>query len=178
MIEHRQKNFRLIIASQRQLPLPLIRWKADSIIQEITIKQLKFTYKETVQYLGENSTSILDLNTVHEIFKRTEGWPLSIKLVAKVSEKKKLKDIICDGYNPYESDYLFHELMTGLSIVEKNFLLGTFVLKMLEPEICIALTENKDATTILSLLKKEGISFIKWMRRNLFFSIIIDFEIS
>ncbi|MBO1911102.1 hypothetical protein J4G37_40725, partial [Microvirga sp. 3-52] len=48
LIEHRQKNFRLIIASQNQLPLPLIRWKADSIVQEINSIQLKFSYKETV----------------------------------------------------------------------------------------------------------------------------------
>ena len=129
LIEHRQKNFRLIIASQSQLPLPLIRWKADSIIQEISIEQLRFTYKETVQYLRKNSTSILDLNTVHEIFKKTEGWPLSIKLVTKVSEKKRLKEIICDGNNPYVSDYLFHELMTGLSIVGKELFTENICIK-------------------------------------------------
>lgn len=156
LIEHRQKNFRLIIASQSQLPLPLIKWKADKIIQEITIEQLKFTYKETVQYLEENSTSILDLNTVHEIFKKAEGWPLSIKLITKVSEKKRLKDIISDGNNPYVSDYLFHELMNGLSIQEMNFLLRTSVVKILEPEICIALSEDADAATILSSFVKRG----------------------
>ena len=131
MIEHRQKNFRLIIASQRQLPLPLIKWKADSIVQEISIDQLRFTYKETVQYLRKNFSLILDLNTAHDIFKKTEGWPLSIKLVTKVSEKKRLNEIICDGNNPYVSDYLFHELITGLSSQEKNFLLRSSIVKYL-----------------------------------------------
>ncbi len=102
------------------------------------------------------SASILDLNTVHEIFKKTEGWPLSIKLVTKISEKKRLKEIIGDGNNPYVSDYLFHELITGLSSQEKNLLLKTSVLKVLEPEICIALTEDKDAATILSTIEKRG----------------------
>ncbi|QUW23300.1 hypothetical protein JSQ81_07125 [Sporosarcina sp. Marseille-Q4063] len=161
LIEHRQKNFRLIIASQSQLPLPLIRWKADSIVQEINSNQVKFSYKETVQYLGKNSKHILDLNTQHEIFKKTEGWPISIKLVAKLSEKKTLEDVISNGNNPYVSDYLFHELITDLSIQEKNFLLKTSILKVLEPETCLSITEDIDAAIILSSLEKRGFFIYK-----------------
>ena len=160
LIEHRQKNFRLIISSQSQLPLPLIRWKADSIVQEINSNQIRFSYKETVQYLGKNSKHILDLNTQHKIFKKTEGWPLSINLVAKISEKNMLGDVINNGNNPYVSDYLFHELITGLSIQEKNFLLKTSILKVLDPETCLEITEDTAAVAILSSLEKTSIPHI------------------
>ncbi|WP_172373057.1 LuxR C-terminal-related transcriptional regulator [Sporosarcina jiandibaonis] len=159
LIEHRQKNFRLIIGSQSHLPLPIIRWKADSIVQEITIDQLKFTYKETVQFLKESSMPILDLNTVHEIFKKTEGCPMSIKLVTKVTENKQLEEVMSEGSsgnNSYVSDYLFHELITGLSLQEKSFLLKTSILKVLAPEVCKALTDEIDVDTILSSLEKRG----------------------
>jgi LuxR family transcriptional regulator, maltose regulon positive regulatory protein len=158
LIEHRQKNFKIIIASQSQLPLPLMRWKADSIVQEVNSNEIKFTYKETAQYLGEISKPNfrLDLNTLHEIFKKSEGLPMSIKLFAKVSENKKLEDVISNGNNPYVSDYLFRELITRLSIREKDFLLKTSILKVLEPETCLAITEDTDAATIFPYLEKTG----------------------
>jgi LuxR family transcriptional regulator, maltose regulon positive regulatory protein len=169
LIEHRQKNFRLIIASQSQLPLPLIRWEAESIIQEINSNQIKFTYKETAQYLSKNAKLSLDLNTLHEIFKKTEGWPMSIKLVAKVSEKKMFEYVISNGNNPFVSDYLFRELITGLSIREKDFLFKTSILKVLEPDTCRAVTEDGDAATILTSLEKTGYLIYKMDEEKPFF---------
>ena len=134
LVDNSPKNFRLILASRSELPLPLFRWKDNSYVQEISLNEIKFTYKETALYLKEKPLPSYDLNTLHEIHKKTEGWPAGIQLAANIFKKEMLAYTNSNkfsGKDPYVSDYLFHELLATFTTEQTEFLLQTSVLKYL-----------------------------------------------
>ena len=163
LVDNLPKNFRLIISSRSELPLPLLRWRENSYVQEIMAREIKFTYKETSLYLKERFLPAYDLETLHEVYKKTEGWATGIKIAANVFEKGIVTSAKSDefsGKDTYVSEYLFYQLLETLSPEETEFLLRVSVLNYLEPEICNELTGNKKSGSILSSFEKRGL-FIK-----------------
>ena len=163
LVDYLPKNFRLIISSRSELPLPLLRWREKSYVQEIMSSEIKFTYKETALYLKGRTLPAYDLEILHEIYKKTEGWPTGIKLAANAFEKgisTNAKSDEFSGKDMYVSEYLFYQLLETLSAEETELLLRVSVLNYLEPEICNELTGNKKSESILSSFEKRGL-FIK-----------------
>ena len=163
LIDNSPDNFRLFISSRSEFPLPILRWQANTYVQEITSKEIKFTYKETALYLKGISLPIYDLDILHEIYKKTEGWPTGIKLAVNTFNKELLTNARKDRFSGKDisvSTYLFNQLLDTLSTGETNFLLHISVLNYLEPELCNELTGKKDSERMLSSFEKKGL-FIK-----------------
>lgn len=160
LVDNLPKNVRLFISSRSELPLPLLRWRACAYLDEITSSEIKFTYKETAVYLNSRTLPSYDLNTLHEIYKKTEGWATGIKLAANTFEMGLLTGAKSDefsGKDTYVSEYLFQQLLGTLSNEELEFLLRVSVLNYLEPEICNELTGYKKSHNILSSFEKKGL---------------------
>lgn len=163
LVDNLPNNFRLLISSRSELPLPLLRWREKSYIQEIMGKEIKFTYKETSLYLKGRFLPTYGLEILHEIYKKTEGWATGIELAANAFEKGIATNAKRDefsGKDTYVSEYLFYQLLETLSAEETEFLLKVSVLNYLEPNICNELTGNKKSESILSSFEKRGL-FIK-----------------
>lgn len=165
-------NLRVVVASRGQLNQQLLRAAARGDNVRLHADDLRFTLAETSGWLDSSLGRRIDPDGCVRLHELTEGWPLGLKLaVATIAERGDVKEAIQQisaRSRDFES-YFVESLIAGLPAREAAFLMMLAAVDVVHPDLCVALTQDRDAPQLLASLRVRTPIFIEsthadWMR--------------
>ncbi|GAB4438720.1 MAG: LuxR C-terminal-related transcriptional regulator [Chloroflexi bacterium OHK40] len=168
LVERGPPELRLLLAARVDPPLPLARWRARGLLQELRAADLRFDRDEATAFLVDRWGLALSDEQVALLEARTEGWAAGLQL-AGLSLQGRAEPVsfltAFSGSHRYVFDYLMTETLGGLPAHLRAFLLQTSVLRRLAAPLC-------DAVLGLSGSGEDkaysGLLLAELERRNLF----------
>ena len=163
LIEHQPKNMHLIISSRTRPEIPLARLRTLGRAEEITSKDLSFSFIETRKYLTEMIKNKLSPDEIMEIYKNTEGWIAGLQMTAVTHQARhELQFERLRGIDDLASfpEYFSEEILENQGLAIQNFLLKTSILSEFSPDLCNTLLETENSQTIIDMLITQNL-FIK-----------------
>ncbi|MBD5653682.1 MAG: hypothetical protein IAI50_00695, partial [Candidatus Eremiobacteraeota bacterium] len=147
----------------RSMPLALHAVAASGRLATAGATDLAFNEAESRTYLSRATNLGDDPFALDRLARRAEGWPAGLALVASTATALgREDDPASHGARDEETrrllfDYLAAEVLDGLDVRERAFLLETSILDELDREACDAVTESADAGRLLPELARRGL---------------------
>ena len=185
-LEHSPANVHLVISSRSDPPLPLGRLRAMGELNEIRTQQLAFSGEEADCLLNEKMGLGIDPDDVAVLLERTEGWPAGIYLAALSLQNREDKHAFIEsfrGSNRYIVGLLGEEVLAGLTVEVRRFLLETSVLRTMTGPLCDAVTEGEGSGQLLQDLARSNLFVVlldeqdEWYRYHHLFSELLLYEL-
>lgn len=153
---------RVILASRREPPLPLHRWRAEGRLAEIDSARLAFDDDEAAALLSGLGVD-LDTSAVSLLARRTEGWAAGLQLAGlslrdRADASEHVNEVAATDRNL--ADYLTAEVLEQLPDDVTDFLLATSVLRELDARSCRALTGDHAAHRRLREIEARGLFLV------------------
>lgn len=151
------EEWRLVLASRDQLPLPTARLRAEGRVLEIGMDELAMTCSEASELLNGVGAGITD-TTADELVRRTEGWPTGLYLAAMATKARTAGEkSIFTGDHRWMADYLHTELLSRIPRWYARFLTHTSVLDSMCGPLCDAVVGSKGSGRILEELVERNL---------------------
>ena len=150
----------IAVASREEPRLPLARWRAQGLVHEIGIDELRMDEQEAASILDDVGVEV-DAGELAELTARTEGWAAGVYLAGlalQAGGTGPSNDTVLRfaGDDRFVSDYFRYELLSRLPADEKRFLLRTSVLDRMRGDLCGAVLETADSTRVLEQLARTN----------------------
>jgi LuxR family maltose regulon positive regulatory protein len=132
-------------------------------VLEIHQDDLRFTVKETAEFLGTIMGLDLSQEEVSALEQRTEGWIAGLQLAAlSMQGRDDLPGFIqaFTGSNRFILDYLVEEVFERQSDEIKDFLLKTSILEQLSGSLCNEVTRKTNSQELLETLEQSNLFII------------------
>ncbi len=159
---------RIAFASRVELPLPMARLRAQGALEEIGVEQLAMDDSEAAALVGEVHAG-MGTTEIHELVRRTEGWPVGLYLGALTSRSGRPANThraSVRGDDRMVADYLRSEVLESLSPAEVSFLTRTSILSELSGPLCDAVTGNPGSQRMLESLERSNLLLIPLDRQR------------
>ncbi len=192
-IDHLPSNFKLVIVTREQAPLPLHKLRASGELSEISYDELRFSESEISAFLSETMGLNLSEQTRRELEARTEGWIAGLQMIAltfrgEMQAGEDLRKIVhetdCLGCgNRYILDYFAAEVLHQLPTKIRSFLVCSSILDRFNASLCDALLECNDSQSILPQLEKANMFLVpldaerNWFRYHHLFADLLRSEL-
>ena len=178
-LEHSTPQFRLIVITRADPPLPLARLRARGQLAELRQADLRFTLAEVAQYLNQTMQLGLAPESVATLETRTEGWIAGLQLAAlSVRHAEDRETFVAAFSGGYEhiADYLTGEVLAQQSPEVQSFLLRTAILGRLCGPLCAMVTGQANAEQTLQQLREANLFLVpldprrEWCRYHTLFA--------
>ena len=179
LLEHQPPQMHLILITRQDPLLPLARLRAGGQMVEIRHKDLRFTVKESAEFLKRVTGMALSADDIAALERRTEGWIAGLQLAAiSIQESDDLKGFVkaFSGSSRFILDYLIEEVYECQPPELKTFLIQTSILDRLCGPLCNAVTGKSNSQELLETLEQANL-FIepldhsrKWYRYHRLFA--------
>ena len=134
----------LVLSTRVDPPLPLTGLRAAGRLTEIRQTDLRFSERETGEFLANSLGHEVDPTTARTLEAKTEGWPVGIRLGAlslrKAREPEDLLDRLPAG-SRFVTDYLVSEVLDQQMPIIQEYLLRASVVDRFCAPLCDALLE-------------------------------------
>jgi LuxR family maltose regulon positive regulatory protein len=160
--ERAPDRLRLVVVSRHEPPLPLGRWRANKVVDEIGQDELQFSNRETSIFLRETMGLALDERAIGELERSTEGWIAALQMAA-LSIRQQGGSVVpsqvgtFSGRHRYVIDYVATEVLSALRPQVVSFVCRTAILERLTAPLCNALTGATDGADLLAELERENL---------------------
>lgn len=154
-LDHLPEGMQVIIASQRQFPFAVQRWRGKGILTELTIDDLRLTTEEGVAWLDQAVAINLTDREKLSLVLRIKGWGAGFNLLALVlQERDEVHRFIAtfDGHHHYLQEYFVEEILGQHAPEKQLFLLQTSILNNLNGPLCDAVSKRSGSELILQQL--------------------------
>ena len=187
LLEHLPESLHLAIASRGEPALALGRLRVRRELVEITASELRFTDEEATSLLNELRGLDLEQDDIAQLQERTEGWAAGLELAAlSLSGREDPSAFISSfaGDDRPIVDYLGFEVLDGLPVPTRSFLLRTSVLDRLSGALCDAVLGEHGAATRLAELERVNQFLIpldnkrEWYRYHHLFGGLLRHELA
>ena len=145
LLDHLPDNMHLAIATRADPPLPVARLRGRGQLTELRLPDLRFTSKETAEFLNRVMGLRLTADDVAALGSRTEGWIAGLQMAAvalraALSTQGDAASFVQDftGDNRFILDYLIEEVLQHQPDSIQAFLLQTSILDQLCGSLCDA----------------------------------------
>ncbi|MBV9103775.1 MAG: hypothetical protein JO060_09290, partial [Candidatus Eremiobacteraeota bacterium] len=168
LVERAARIGATFVLSGRSMPVQLHGFAAAAQLVALGTAELAFDEAEAYEYLRRVAPDRLDNAAIAAFARRAEGWPAGLALVASTARPGEELSDAASGSRPSASsdearqllfDYLATEALADLSADERDFLLSTSILTVLDVGLCNAALKRTDAAEMLAALARRG-SFI------------------
>ncbi len=165
ILEYLPTNVHLVILAREDPPVPIVRLRARGQMAEIRQADLSFTLDETSEFLQKSTGLELNLEEIHALAQRTEGWPAGLHMAALALHRLAMQSTAdvhsfvqsFAGSNRYVLDYLFEEVFHKQPAGVQDFLLKTSVLNRLSAPLCDFVAERSDSYALLDELERSNL---------------------
>jgi LuxR family transcriptional regulator, maltose regulon positive regulatory protein len=175
----------MAIATREEPPLPLARWRAHGLLQEIGVTDLRLD-EEEAELLLEAAGVELAPGELTELTDRTEGWPAGLYLAAlsiQAGAESSAGAAGFDGDDRFVSEYFRFELLSRLPIAESRFLKYTSVLDRMCGGLCDSVLPTLGSARTLEGLERTN-GFVvpldrrgEWYRYHHLFGQLLRYEL-
>jgi LuxR family maltose regulon positive regulatory protein len=175
----------LAVGSRDELSIPAARLRVEGRVVEIRASDLAMTEREA-PFVLDSAGVDLDDAELHDLVRRTEGWPAGLYLAAlalKAGASGREAGYAFAGDDRFIGDYLHAELLDRLSNSEVEFLTRTSVLDRLCGPLCDALLEAKGSGVLLEHLETRNLFVVpldrqrQWYRYHHLFRDLLHAEL-
>jgi len=172
LLHNAPPNLKVVVASRRQMNLPVAELLANGQFAAVTADLLRFRFEETTTVLQARFGARIAADTCGHLHELTEGWPLGLQLaISAIERSTNLNEAIADLPDcPADIERYFVECLTARLPPDVNsFLTRISVVDAITPDLCQALTGRADAADLLATLCHatpiiaEGLDS-EWMR--------------
>jgi LuxR family maltose regulon positive regulatory protein len=179
LISNQPQQMHLIISSRANPPWPLARLRARGEMGELRAQDLRFTPKETAQFMNDVMKLGISTDAMTVLEGRTEGWIAGLQMAAISMRGRKNKTKFIQeltGSHRFILDYLVEEVLEQQPYEIQDFLLKTSILDRLYSPLCDAVTGGDDSQAILTLLEQSNLFLIpldderRWYRYHHLFA--------
>ena len=156
------------IASRDGLPLPEARLRAQGGIVEIGVDDLAMDEQEAAMLLREAEVELADAD-VHELVRRTEGWPAGLYLGALANREGGAPTgigVTFTGDDRYVVDYLRSEFLDRVSPSDVAFLTRSSILDRMCGPLCDATLGVTGSSEALEQLERRNLLIVPLDRRR------------
>ncbi|HRE16814.1 MAG TPA: AAA family ATPase, partial [Rhodocyclaceae bacterium] len=152
LLRYLPSNVHLVLASQRDFPLPLSWIRARSAVIDIGWNDLQMNLDEVRSYLVDTRALTITEDQVADLATQTEGWVCALQLasIALFQQVTMLPRQTGSGF----ADVLLEDLFSRQRPDLQRFLLDTAILERLSPSLCDAVTGRNDGQAFLSELER------------------------
>lgn len=160
-VDHLPARMHLVVATRREPPLHLERFRARRQVAELEITSLRFDLAESQQFLNGLLRLALPEAAVAEIHTLTEGWPVGLVLLTERLRRNfrgEVNEVLLGG--PIDATtfgYLADEVLAQQPDPLRAFLLETAVLDELTPALCRVVTGRENAAELLDDLHNRNL---------------------
>ncbi len=153
-------NVHTILISRADPPLPLVRWRVEGQLQEISSDDLQFSPEEAAHFLRQVMRLDLSSEDITLLAQRTEGWIASLQLAAlSLQGAADPQEMVRHfrGSDQQMVAYLLDEVWQRQPEGRRQFLLQTAVLQRFNVELCNAITGQPNSRHILAELERNNL---------------------
>jgi LuxR family maltose regulon positive regulatory protein len=186
LVEHLPPHFHIILATRADPPLPLALLRTRGLLLEMRTEQLRCTTQETKAFLQQVMALQLPDQTIQEVRSRTEGWLVSLQLLAlslpeQVDPLTLLEQV--SGEQRYILDYLTEVVVQKQPAEVQTFLLCTSILERLSASLCDAVMEQMGSQEMLKRLERANLFVVsldskqQWYRYHALFAEALSFQL-
>lgn len=175
VVKYAPANFHLVISSRTELPACLEDARQQSRGNEINVRSLRFSERETQAFLGERMKEQLSAASCRALFEATEGWIAGIQMLV-LSNEHKDPDFAdwSNGLYPL-AETILERTLSDLPRETQDLLLRLSVLDRFNVELCEEVLGVRNAQHILEGLAADGLLLVpldhdeKWYRFHALF---------
>ena len=153
LLDHLPPRLHLVLGTRTDPPLPLARYRARSQLLELGPQDLRFTLPETTDFLAKRMDVPLPMADIQRWHDQLEGWAAGLQLAAL--SRRHGGAATLSGRDRFIADYLAADVLEGLPLELRDFLLRTSLLDPLAGSLCAAVTSVVDAQSVLERLERE-----------------------
>ncbi len=172
LLEHRPRQFQLIIASREDPPLPLASLRARRQLVELRAADLRFTFAEAEAFFSQALTQPLVQDDLVALESLTEGWAAGLQLAAlSMQEVDDIAGLVASfsGSNRYVLDYLAHEVFNRQPVGRRMFLMRTAILDRMTGSLCDAIVDRNDSQAELESLEQANLFVVPLDHQRLWY---------
>ena len=168
LVEHLPSHIHVLIATRKDPPLPLSRWRVRGQLQEVRTDQLRATVEEAGTLLRQMVPAKLERSLLQEITTRTEGWLAALRLVGlSLRGRADLAGVLEElAELSYILDYVTEEVLQQQEPAVSTFLLRTSILSQLTASLCDAVLERTDSQQVLEELERSNMFVVPLVPRR------------
>jgi LuxR family maltose regulon positive regulatory protein len=162
------RALRLVIATRADPPLRLSRLRLQDQLTELRQPDLAMTLGETVEMLAAAGVSLGEAD-VQRLWEHTEGWAAALRLAALPLRDHPDPGAFVEhfaGDDRAISDYLLSEVMSRMAPDDRDFLLRTSIVTVINGDLCDALTGGDGGHRHLADLARGGLPLAPLDRRG------------
>ena len=159
LVAHLPSTLHLVVISRSEPPFPLGRERATGHMGEVRGRDLALDLGETAtvvaQTIPEPPTGLAE-----RIQERTEGWAAGVRLAAIAIRDGADPEALFDRFAFSVSsmaEFLLEEVLDAQTRERRDFLLAVACLRLLDAEICDAVTGRSDSREILRSLATDDL---------------------
>ena len=181
ILNHPPHAMHLVLVSRIDPPLPLTTLRAKGYMTEVRVSDLRFSRKETAEYLGQILETTIEENIVSIFDEKAEGWITGLRLATlSLQHKDDINRVVASlpDANRFILDYFVEEILSQQPEAIQDWLLATSVLDRFCAPLCEAVVISDttpdnggiNGQVFLQLLKKSNLFVIhlddegRWFR--------------
>ena len=157
ILRYAPSNLHLVLLSRSEPRFSLSRLRLDDELVEVDLSLLRFTLKETNDFLGDALSRRLGEPGVAKLYAATEGWPAALQLarIALVNSSDPLAHVgTISGTTRTISEYFEDTLATQPNTVV-DFLLKTSIVDQMNGSLCSSVAGVQDGAALLQTLERH-----------------------
>ncbi len=163
LLENLPHQLHLVIATRQDPLLPVGRLRAQGQLTELRAADLRFTEKETAEFLNQLMGLSLSPGEISKLETKTEGWISGLQLAALSMQGREDVSAFIQSFSGGHRlvlDFLIEEVLGQQPESIQNFLLQTSILNRLTGSLCDALTGQENGQESLARLDRANLFII------------------
>ncbi len=176
LIRHPALTLHLVVCGRRDPFLPLSKLRANNQMNEIRVRDLRFSIAETSRFLEQELGKPIDSLIAGQWADKTEGWITGLRLaVLSIRQRGEYESLLPEltGGIQYITEYLFNEVLISQTPEIREYLLASSILGKFSAPLCDALVVKEDPPVNPEF---DGWRFIDFLKKENIFIIYLDTE--
>ena len=163
-IRHAPAHLQLVLSTRAESALPLASLRAHGELIELRVGDLRFTPRETNEFLNERLGLGLGRQDVEALVDRTEGWPAGLYLAAlalsRAADRHDFVTRFGASPNRHVSDFLEAEVLESHDPAMQALMLRSSVLGQLCGPLCDVLLGQQHSAEMLDELSRTNLFLV------------------
>ena len=170
---------RIVIATRHDPPLPLAKLRADGVLREVRVHDLRFEADEIAALVAASVGLELSPTEAAHLLRRTEGWAVGVQLAALTLADREDRAAFIEefsGDDRHVADYLREVVLDRVPEELRIFLAETAILDRLSAPLCETVTGRPGAQAMLDELERRNLFLVpldhrrRWYRYHHLFA--------
>ncbi|MFL0250333.1 LuxR C-terminal-related transcriptional regulator [Clostridium neuense] len=159
LIKYSPQNVHYAFLTREEFPIYLGELRVRGELLEIDETELKFSKEECLDFMHNTLKIDISEEALNKIFTISEGWIGGLQFTALALKNKGHIEKI-NVLNKYVIEYLTEEILKGLNLREREFLIKTSILKYFNADLTDYVLEINDSADIINSLVDKNLFII------------------